>query len=140
MVKKGTIQLPLHPGHAPHWLVKRMEKLSYAISKLIVDEHGPHDFMRRTSDPLWFQAFGCVLGFDWHSSGLTTVVTGVLKQALKPDVHRVMLAGGKGRKAVNAKNDIASACEAFNLSDSKLNELQYASRISAKVDNAAVQD
>ncbi len=140
LVKKGTIQLPLHPGHAPHWLVKRMEKLSYAISKLIVDEHGPHDFMRRMSDPLWFQAFGCVLGFDWHSSGLTTVVTGVLKQALKPDVHRVMLAGGKGRKAVNAKNDIASACEAFNLSDSKLNELQYASRISAKVDNAAVQD
>lgn len=140
MVKKGTIQLPLHPGHAPQWLVKRMEKLSYAISKILIEEHGQHEFLRRLSDPLWFQAFGCVLGFDWHSSGLTTVATGVLKQALKPDVHGVMLAGGKGSRAVNAKNDIAKICESFGLSDNKLNELLYASRMSAKIDNAAVQD
>jgi hypothetical protein len=117
-----------------------MEKLSYAISKLIVEEHGQHEFLKRVSDPLWFQAFGCVLGFDWHSSGLTTVVTGVLKQALKADTHGVMLAGGKGAKAVNTVNDIAAACETFSLSDAKLNELVYASRISAKIDNAAVQD
>lgn len=140
LVKKGTIQLPLHPGHAPQWLVKRMEKLSFAISKLLIEEHGQHEFLRRMSDPLWFQAFGCVLGFDWHSSGLTTVVTGVLKQSLKPDVHGVMLAGGKGKKAVNAKHDIANICETFSLSDNKLDELLYASRISAKIDNAAVQD
>lgn len=140
LVKKGTIQLPLHLGHAPQWLVRRMEKLSYAISKLIVEEHGQHEFLKRISDPLWFQAFGCVLGFDWHSSGLTTVVTGVLKQALKADTHGVMLAGGKGAKAVNTVNDIAAACETFSLSDAKLNELVYASRISAKIDNAAVQD
>lgn len=140
MSKKGVIQLPLHPGHAPQWLVKRMEKLSFAISKLIVEEHGQHEFMRRMADPLWFQAFGCVLGFDWHSSGLTTVVTWVLKQALKADTHGIMLAGGKGSKAVNAKNDIATICDTFNLSDARLNELLYASKISAKVDNAAVQD
>lgn len=140
MVKKGTIQLPLHPGHAPQWLVKRMERLSYSVSKLLIEEHGQHEFLRRMADPLWFQAFGCVLGFDWHSSGLTTVVTGVLKQSLKPDVHGVMLAGGKGKKAVNAKHGIANICETFSLSDNKLNELLYASRISAKVDNAAVQD
>lgn len=140
MVKKGTIQLPLHPGHAPQWLVRRMEKLSFAISKIIVEEHGQHEFLKRISDPLWFQAFGCVLGFDWHSSGLTTVVTGVLKQALRPNTHGLMLAGGKGSKAMNTINDIAGICEAFNLSDAKLNELAYVSRISAKVDNAAIQD
>jgi len=117
-----------------------MEKLSYAISKLLIEEHGQHEFLKRMSDPLWFQAFGCVLGFDWHSSGLTTVVTGVLKQSLKPDMHGIMLAGGKGSKVVNAKRDIANICENFSLSDGKLNELLYASRISAKVDNAAVQD
>jgi hypothetical protein len=117
-----------------------MERLSYAISKLLIEEHGQHEFLRRMSDPLWFQAFGCVLGFDWHSSGLTTVVTGVLKQALKSDTHGVMFAGGKGSKAMNTVNDIAAICEAFNLSDAKLNELAYVSRISAKIDNAAVQD
>ena len=59
--------LPLHGGFAPPYLLKRMKKLSYAISKVIVNEHGQHEFLSRLADPLWFQAFGCVLGFDWHS-------------------------------------------------------------------------
>jgi hypothetical protein len=80
-----------------------MIKLSYAISKVIVDEYGGHDFLRRLSDPLWFQAFGCVLGFDWHSSGVTTVVTGVLKQSLKEDVHAISVAGGKGKRLSTQK-------------------------------------
>lgn len=117
-----------------------MQKLSYAISKIIIEEHGQREFLRSISDPLWFQAFSCVLGFDWHSSGQTTVVTGILKQALKPGIHGTMLAGGKGRKAVNAKVDVVNISEIFGLPDYKVNELLYASRISAKVDNAVVQD
>ena len=80
-----------------------MIKLSNAISKIIVDEYGQSEFLRRLSDPLWFQAFGCVLGFDWHSSGVTTVVTGVLKHSLKEDVHGISIAGGKGKKATQNK-------------------------------------
>ncbi|MGA6923380.1 MAG: DUF763 domain-containing protein [Nitrososphaeraceae archaeon] len=137
----ATINLPLHGGHAPAYLVRRMIKLSYAISKVIVDEYGGHDFLRRLSDPLWFQAFGCVLGFDWHSSGVTTVVTGVLKQSLKEDVHAISVAGGKGKKAVDAKNDIPKLAERhYNLSSKKIDSLVHASRLGAKVDNAAVQD
>jgi hypothetical protein len=56
-----------------------MVRLSYAISKVIVNEYGQHVFLKRLADPLWFQAFGCVLGFDWHYLGVTTVVTGVFK-------------------------------------------------------------
>jgi hypothetical protein len=83
-----------------------MTQLSSAISKVIVDEYGQAELLRRLSDPLWFQAFGCVLGFDWHSSGVTTVVAGVLKQALKPDIHGISIAGGKGKKSTSAKTDI----------------------------------
>ena len=93
----STINLPLHVGYAPAYLVRRMVKLSYAISKVIVDEYGQQEFLRRLADPLWFQAFGCVLGFDWHSSGVTMVVTGVLKQSLKGDVQAISIAGGKGK-------------------------------------------
>ena len=75
-----------------------MIKLSNSISKVIIDEYGQGEFLRRLSDPLWFQAFGCVLGFDWHSSGVTTVVTGVLKQSLKEEIHAISVAGGKGRR------------------------------------------
>jgi uncharacterized protein len=117
-----------------------MIRLSHAISKTIVDEYGPKEFLRRLSDPLWFQAFGCVLGFDWHSSGLTTVVTGVLKQALKPDTHGISMAGGKGKKSTTAKDEIPLLAQNVGLSSVKIDSLLYASRMAAKVDSAAVQD
>ena len=135
------MSLPLHGGHAPPYLIRRMITLSHAISKVIIDEYGQQEFLRRLSDPLWFQAFGCVLGIDWHSSGLTTVVTGVLNQALKEDVHGISIAGGKGKKSTTTKNEIPKLAEKnYNLSSSKINDLLYASRMAAKVDNAAVQD
>ncbi len=140
-MKTSAINLPLHGGHAPSYLIRRMIRLSHAISKVIIDEHGQQEFLRRLSDPLWFQAFGCVLGFDWHSSGVTTVVTGVLKQAIKADVHGISIAGGKGKKSTTTKNDIPELAEKYyNLSSVKINDLLYASRMAAKVDNAPVQD
>ena len=102
-MKTSAINLPLHGGHAPSYLVRRMTKLSYSISKVIIDEYGQQEFLRRLSDPLWFQAFGCVLGFDWHSSGVTTVVTGVLKQSLKVNVHGISICGGKGKNLQQRK-------------------------------------
>lgn len=118
-----------------------MVKLSRAISKVIVDQYGQHEFLRRLADPLWFQAFGCVLGFDWHSSGVTTVVTGVLKQALTVDTHGICIAGGKGNKSREAKHDIPRLAERYyNLSSAKIGGLLYASKMTEKVDTAAVQD
>jgi hypothetical protein len=136
-----TINLPLHGGHAPSYLIRRMIKLSHAISKVIVDEYGQQEFLRRLSDPLWFQAFGCVLGFDWHSSGVTTVVTGVLKQSIKEDIHGISIAGGKGKKSTETKIDIPKLAEKYyNLSSAKIDNLLYTSRMVAKIDNAAIQD
>ena len=141
MKPRATINLPLHGGHAPQYLIKRMIKLSYAISKVIVDEYGEQELLKRLADPLWFQAFGCVLGFDWHSSGVTTVVTGVLKQSLKEDVHGISIVGGKGKRATKAKMEIPYLADThFNLSSAKIDNLLYASKMTAKVDNAAVQD
>jgi hypothetical protein len=137
----ATINLPLHGGYAPPYLIKRMIKLSHAISKVIVDQYGQHEFLRRLSDPLWFQALGCVLGFDWHSSGVTTVVTGVLKQSLTHDTHALSIAGGKGKRSFQARNEIQRYAEKyFNLSTAKIDQLLYASKMASKVDNAAVQD
>ena len=85
--------------------------------------------------------FWLLLGFDWHSSGVTTVVTGVLNQALKEDVHGISIAGGKGKKSTTTKHDIPKLAEKhYNLSSAKINDLLYASRMAAKIDNAAVQD
>ena len=140
-LRRGTVNLPLHVGHAPSYLVKRMISLSSSISKIIIEEKGTNEFFKKISDPLWFQAFGCVLGFDWHSSGLTTVVTGVLKQALSNEFHGVSIAGGKGKRSTTTKIEIPRLAEKnYNLSTEKISRLLYASKISAKVDNSAIQD
>jgi len=137
--RTGLAELPLHDGKAPQWLVKRMIGLAREISTIIVDEYGREFFLQRISDPYWFQALGCVLGYDWHSSGLTTVVTGVLKTSLKEANLGIAVCGGKGKASKDTLSEIVNVGEKFNLSTSKIGDLQYASRMSAKVDNTAIQ-
>ncbi|MBC7131242.1 DUF763 domain-containing protein [Candidatus Bathyarchaeota archaeon] len=139
MQRTGVAKLPLHYGKAPRWLVIRMQKLAREIVTIIVDEYGSGEFLRRLSDPFWFQALGCVLGYDWHSSGVTTVVTGVLKQVVVPEEHRIAVCGGKGKISRQTPAEIEAIGETFGFSESKIEQLKYASRISAKVDSAAIQ-
>ena len=139
-MKTGTANLPLHGGSAPPWLFKRMRLLAGEIVEALVYEHGQEEFLRRISDPHWFQAFSCVLGFDWHSSGTTTVTTGALKMAISPKRHGIAVAGGKGKTSTKTPSDIQMLGDAFSLSSDKVAHLLRASRMSAKVDNALVQD
>jgi len=135
----GFASLPLHGGKAPAWLFGRMVRLSREIVVYLAGEFGPREVLRRLSDPFWFQAFGCVLGFDWHSSGVTTTVCGAVKESLK-DVDRDLgffAAGGKGGASRKTPQQIADACERMGRDP---RELVYASRTAAKVDSAAVQD
>jgi hypothetical protein len=137
--RTGTAQLPLHGGRAPVWLFARMVKLAREISIHIVSEFGSEEMLRRLSDPFWFQAFGCVLGFDWHSSGVTTTVTGALKEGirgLESDLG-FFAGGGKGAVSRRTPGEITAACERLSVDPAPL---VYASRMSAKVDSAAVQD
>ncbi len=140
MEKTGTVELPLHYGKAPKWLLIRMEKLSKEIFRLLVDEYGADNTVKRLSDPLWFQALACVLGFDWHSSGTTTVVTGVLKSSLSLEEHGIGIAGGKGKRALEAQKDIEIVGDKLGLSENRINEIKKASKLAAKVDNTLVQD
>jgi len=137
--RTGVARLPLHYGKAPRWLVIRMQKLAKEIVTIIIDEYGTDDFLKRISDPFWFQALGCVLGYDWHSSGVTTVVTGVLKQAVVPEDHGIAVCGGKGKVSRQTPLEIGNIGERFGFSSDKIQNLQYASKMSAKVDNTAIQ-
>lgn len=140
MPKTGVATLPLHPGKAPRWLFKRMVSLSKGITEVIVLEYGTDKFLRRLSDPFWFQAFSCVLGYDWHSSGTTTVTCGVLKEALNPEDFGITFCGGKGKASRDTLTEIRTVGEHYNISTSAIERLQYCSRMAAKVDNTAIQD
>jgi hypothetical protein len=140
MSRTGIANLPLHPGRAPRWLFKRMVLLSKGIIEVISYEYGKDEFLRRISDPFWFQALSCVLGFDWHSSGTTTVTCGALKEAVKSEEYGFTVAGGKGKASRKTLEDIEKISEKYNFSTAKTEELKYSSRMTAKIDNSAVQD
>lgn len=138
MERTGQIDLPLHSGKAPRWLFERMVRLARCISEAMLIEFGREYFLRQLSDPFWFQSLGCILGFDWHSSGLTTTVCGALKEAFYdlPGCG-VYICGGKGRVSRKTPYEIEEIAQK-QAHDPK--ELIYASHITAKVDNNALQD
>jgi len=140
-MKTGTATLPLHGGKAPAWLFSRMRLLAREITLAIVSEYGPEEMLRRLSDPVWFQALGAVLGFDWHSSGVTTTVCGALKDGLRGLEHEsgLLVAGGKGGVSRKTPAEIEAAAASGLLSVGP-QALIYASKMAAKVDSAGLQD
>ena len=141
MRQTGIAHLPLHGGKAPAWLFQRMVKLGREILRLIVEDSGPEEILTRLADPHWFQSLGCVLGFDWHSSGVTTTVCGALKEGLKGREQELglVIAGGKGATSRKTPGEILNAGEKFSIARNP-EDLVYLSRLTAKVDNNALQD
>jgi hypothetical protein len=137
--RSGFAELPLHDGKCPPWLFNRMRELGGAVAKIIVNEFGTREFLRRMADPFFFQSLGCALGYDWHSSGLTTVTLGALKEGIDPSLG-IVICGGKGKVSLRTPEEIEKAAERFSLSEALTKRLQYASRMAAKVDNACLQD
>ena len=137
--RAGSADLPLHGGRVPSWLADRMTRLGAAISEAIIHAYGRDELLRRLADPFWFQAFGAVMGMDWHSSGVTTSVIGALKRGLGPlsgelGVH---VCGGRGKHSRKTPLELAAIGDKVGLDGSALAD---ASRLVAKVDSAAVQD
>ncbi|WP_022855257.1 DUF763 domain-containing protein [Thermodesulfobacterium thermophilum] len=141
MVSRSIVDLPLHGGKCPPWLFERMVRLSRAILLLVYQEFGAKELIKRLSDPFWFQALGCLLGFDWHSSGLTTTVGGAIKEALKPYFNDlgIYVCGGKGKRALNTPQEIIFWGEKQGL-PKQAYKFVTLSRLTARIDNNAIQD
>ena len=139
MKRSGIADLPLHVGRVPPWLAERMTKLGSAITETIVHHYGASAFLSRLSDPFWFQAFGAVMGMDWHSSGITTSVMGALKRGLAPRAHELGLyvCGGRGRFSRNTPNELRSLAEQRGFDG---DALVRTSRLTARIDNNAIAD
>ena len=135
-MKTGVAKLPLHPGKAPKWLFSRMVALAGGITDVILDEYGQEEFLNRLSNPFWFQCLGNVLGFDWHSSGLTTTTCGAIKESQKGKDNGLFILGGKGK----VSKEVPEKLPLMNFSDTRTRELIQASKLSAKVDNSVLQD
>ncbi|MCB0685196.1 MAG: DUF763 domain-containing protein [Saprospiraceae bacterium] len=139
MKRSGYSDLPLHGGRVPRWLYSRMARLGSAIIEVIVSEYGPAEFLSRMSDPFWFQSFGAVLGMDWHSSGITTAVMGALKgpvNQMSSDLG-IYICGGRGNHSRATPKELFEIAAQIGLDG---DYLMRTSRLSAKIDNTAIQD
>lgn len=123
----------------PAWLALRMAALGRVIVEAIVLHYGREELLRRLAHPFWFQSFGAVMGMDWHSSGITTSVVGALKRGLSPLQRElgIYVCGGRGRHSRRTPLELVSVGERTGLD---AEALARASRLVAKIDNAAVQD
>ncbi|MCZ4243612.1 DUF763 domain-containing protein [Pedobacter punctiformis] len=139
MKRSGSTDLPLHYGHVPPWLAQRMAKLGLAITEAILVEYGKAEVLRRLSNPFWFQSLGAVMGMDWHSSGITTSVMGALKKAINPLSKElgIYICGGKGKHSRETPNELLKIADKTGLNG---HDLVRSSKLSAKVDNTAIQD
>ena len=139
MKRSGVADLPLHGGRVPQWLAQRMTVLSTAITETVIRDYGTSAFLSRLSDPFWFQAFGAVMGMDWHSSGITTSVMGALKRGLSPrsDELGLYICGGRGKYSRNTPNELTAIAERKGFDG---DSLVRTSRLTARVDNNAIAD
>ena len=139
MKRSGFADLPLHGGRVPPWLAQRMEKLGTAIVESIILQYGASEVLSRIADPYWFQAFGCVLGMDWHSSGITTSVLGALKRGLNPRAKDlgIYVCGGRGKQSRKTPEELLAVAERETLDGPALVKT---SRLTARIDNNAIAD
>ncbi len=139
MKRSGTATLPLHYGKVPPWLYERMSALGLSIVEVILADYGKAEVLRRLSDPFWFQSFGAVMGMDWHSSGITTSMMGALKRSINPIAKDlgIYLCGGKGKYSKETPSELLLIADKTGLNADKLIR---ASKLTAKVDNTAIQD
>ncbi len=139
MRRSGFADLPLHGGRVPSWLAERMTRMGAAIGERIIGHYGAAEFLSRLSNPFWFQALGCVMGMDWHSSGITTSVLGALKRGLNPLAHElgVYFCGGRGKQSRKTPEELLAIADRTGLDGSVL---VRTSRLTAKIDNNAIGD
>ena len=139
MKRSGFADLPLHGGRVPPWLAERMTLLGTGICEAVLYQYGTSELLSRLSDPFWFQALGCVMGMDWHSSGITTSVMGALKRGLNPRAHElgIYVCGGRGRHSRKTPDELRAVAERANLNGE---ELARNSRLTARIDNNAIAD
>ena len=141
-MQRGIATFTLDHGKCPRWLFERMVKLGREMTRVLVAEFGPNEFIRRIADPVWFQALGTVLAFDWNASGLTTILTAALKEAIRDQEKDlgVFICGGKGKTSRKTPEEITAWGDKLSLPDGSVDNLIYNSRMSAKVDNSLVKD
>ncbi len=139
MDRRGTAIMPLHYGHPPEYLYKRMIKLSGILSDIIIDNFGTKKLLENLSNPYWFHSFSLAIGFDWNSSGTTTATLSAMKEYLNKK-DDIIIIGGKGNHIRHIKDEFNDIEKSGNVPEKKLYNVINGSRKTGITDNKLLQD
>jgi len=141
-MQKGIATFTLDTGKCPKWLYRKMVNLGRQMTRVLIEEYGPDEFIKRIADPVWLQSLGTVLAFDWNASGLTTVLTAALKEAIRGSEKElgIFICGGKGATSRKTPDEILQWANRLSLPAGEAENLVYNSRMTAKVDSSLIQD
>ncbi|MEW5805144.1 MAG: DUF763 domain-containing protein [Patescibacteria group bacterium] len=141
-MNRGIATFTLDYGVCPPWLFQRMVKLGRSMIEVMIDEFGPDEFVKRIGQPAWFQSLGTVLAFDWNASGLTTILTAALKEAIRGQERDlgVFICGGKGKTSKKTPEEIKNWSGNIDFSEKATRQLVFSSKMAAKVDSSLIQD
>ena len=140
MERKGTALLPLHYGHPPEYLYKRMVKLGGILSDLILEKFGNQTYMEKLSDPFWFHSLSLAIGFDWNSSGTTTATLSAIKEYFTRRNSDIHIIGGKGKRLSEMHTEMDALVREGRISESKSVRILEDARRIARVDQSLLQD
>ena len=140
MERRGSAILPLHYGHPPEYLYKRMVKLGGTISDLIVEKFGIEKLLENLSDPFLFHSLSLAIGFDWNSSGTTTATLSALKEYYSGNRGEVFILGGKGKHLGQMETEFQTLVRDGAISDSLAAKIRKDARKVARVDQNLLQD
>ncbi|KJE48897.1 MULTISPECIES: DUF763 domain-containing protein [Acidiplasma] len=139
MRNNGSSIMPLHYGHPPEYLYKRMVELGGIISDIMIENYSTDFFLEKLADPFWFHSLSLAIGFDWNSSGTTTATLSALKEYLNKK-DEVKILGGKGRHLNSIREEFDKLEQDGNIKSGILSKIREDSRIIGKIDNKVLQD
>lgn len=140
MERRGSAVLPLHYGHPPEKLYRRMVRLSGTLSELIIEKFDSETLLKKLSDPFWFHSFSLAIGFDWNSSGTTTATLSALKEYMKKASTSVKVLGGKGKMISAVRTESEDLVRDGFIASNDMDRIRKSSKIVARVDENLLQD
>jgi hypothetical protein len=139
MYRAGLRELKLIYSSKPRWYFRQAERILTAILESYLSIFEPKRFLRALASPIFFDGLVASASLDELGGGATTIVAATLKNFMRPD-SGLAVVGGKRPHGYRVPEELDELAKIFGFDERTLERLKYASRMVAKVDNAAIQD
>ncbi len=139
MYRAGLRELKLLYASKPRWYFKIVEKTLTEIIASYIALFDAKRFMAGLASPAFFDGLAASAWLDELGGGATTIIATTLKNFIRDEMGLAVV-GGKRPRGYKVPEELERLVQVFGFDEDLIARLKYASRMVAKVDNAAIQD